>query len=204
MPTKGPSKRALLSEYLERNRPARIAEAQRREIEEFLAPVSESYLRGLLRGAGVPLDPLVEGVRQDSTESLERTLLALGALYSDARLAGDRVRQEETRRHVRTAKDHARLWLRRPGVSPEARAAPMSGTSGESCLQVVSPRTSGASVDGPPDEVDSGNRVAPSSAGPGSLVPQAGHLVAESGAVNRQELQIIARPSRTRNDPCVG
>jgi hypothetical protein len=31
----------------------------------------------LLRGSGVPLHPLVEGVRQESMEALERTLGAL-------------------------------------------------------------------------------------------------------------------------------
>jgi hypothetical protein len=42
-----------------------------------LAPISAGYLRRLLRSSGVVLHPLVEGVRQEDLESLERSLLAL-------------------------------------------------------------------------------------------------------------------------------
>ncbi len=41
-----------------------------------LAPISESYLRRLLRASGVPMTPEVEGVRQEDFAALERTLLA--------------------------------------------------------------------------------------------------------------------------------
>ncbi len=80
------------------------------ELRALLAPVSQSYLRRLLRESGVPLDPLVEGVRQTSFEELERTLLALGECDRAA-----------ARRLIIEAKDHARLAMRR--MEGEARAA---------------------------------------------------------------------------------
>lgn len=68
----------------------------------ILAPISEGYLRRLLRESGIALHPLVEGVRQSSLGDLERTLLAL--------LECDRA---AARRVVIEAKDHAKLALRR-------------------------------------------------------------------------------------------
>ena len=67
-----------------------------------LQPVSGSHFRRLLRESGFPLAPLVEGVRQDSLDQLERTLLAL--LDESA---------PEARRLVIEAKDHARMAQRR-------------------------------------------------------------------------------------------
>ena len=40
-------------------------------------PISDGYLRRLLRASGTALHPLVEGVRQEDFAGLERTLLAL-------------------------------------------------------------------------------------------------------------------------------
>ena len=71
---KSDSKKARLQQYLERTRPAMINATEWNEITRELAPVSDSYLRDLLRGCGVPLHPLIQGVRQDSFENLERTL----------------------------------------------------------------------------------------------------------------------------------
>jgi hypothetical protein len=71
--------------------------------------VSESYLRRLVRECGIPLDPLVEGVRQSSFGELERTLLALAAVDRAA-----------ARRLVIEAKDHARLASRRLAGSARA------------------------------------------------------------------------------------
>jgi len=62
---------------------------------------SEAYARTLLRASGVPLDPLVEGIRQDSFAELERTLLGMPATPAGRRL-------------VLLAKDHARLAMRSP------------------------------------------------------------------------------------------
>ena len=48
----------------------------------MLSPISNTYLKKLLRDSQHPLHPLVEGVRQDSMEELERTLLGLECIYS--------------------------------------------------------------------------------------------------------------------------
>jgi hypothetical protein len=58
---------------------------------------------------GIAMTPLVEGVRQDAPEHLERTLLALLDEYEK----GDAERRRQCRQKVIAAKDHARLALRR-------------------------------------------------------------------------------------------
>jgi hypothetical protein len=78
----------------------------------------------------------VAGVRQDSLETLERSLLDIGEEYARARVAGDRARERLCRRLVIEAKDHAKwsfrrgraekeemvlwmlTWLENPGVFP--------------------------------------------------------------------------------------
>jgi hypothetical protein len=108
--------------------PIRVGADEWREIAAFLAPVSDRTVRNLLRESNWPLDPLIEGVRQDSLEDLERTLLALEAEYRE----GDEARRRACRRAVITAKDHARFhrdekremilwmltWLENPEVFP--------------------------------------------------------------------------------------
>ena len=86
------------------------------------APVSAGYLRRLLRAAGVPLAPMVEGIRQEDFESLERTLLAMEKEYGQARTQGHAARQLACRRAVIEAKDHARWSIRRPNAGPEKKA----------------------------------------------------------------------------------
>ncbi|MCX6621128.1 MAG: hypothetical protein NTY38_08615, partial [Acidobacteria bacterium] len=54
-------------------RPARIGEAEFQALRETFAPISESWARKVVREAGFPLAPMVEGVRQDSMEALTRT-----------------------------------------------------------------------------------------------------------------------------------
>lgn len=80
-----------------------------------LAPISGSYLRRLLRESGVPLSPLIEGVRQESFEALESSLLNLLTEYE----RGDLASRTSVRRLVIEAKDHAR-WAAR---NPDKRAA---------------------------------------------------------------------------------
>ncbi|MEZ5354731.1 MAG: hypothetical protein R2762_19015 [Bryobacteraceae bacterium] len=87
--------------------------ALRERLRAALAPVSDSYLRQLLRDSGVELHPLVEGVRQHDFDNLERTLLALARLYLDAAARGDRHTGLAARRLVIEAKDHARLASRK-------------------------------------------------------------------------------------------
>lgn len=108
-PGKSRGKRAELAGWLERTRPARIGEAEFDELRRELAPVSESYLRRLLRDAAVELAPMVKGVRQADFDGLEASLLALLDEYE----IGDTMRRTAVRRLVMTAKDHARWAARR-------------------------------------------------------------------------------------------
>ena len=91
-----------------------MGDAEWDDLRRQLAPVSESYLRKLLRESGVPLAPLVEGVRQETLEALEMSLLRMVAEYE----GGERERKALVRKAVITAKDHARLASRKE----EARA----------------------------------------------------------------------------------
>ncbi len=120
---RGKGKREALGAYLEARRPERIAEADFEELLGALAPVSETYLRRLLRETGVPLAPLVCGIRQDSFENLERTLLDMELEYAAAVARGDASRVRACRRAAITAKDHARLSLRGSKLTAEERAA---------------------------------------------------------------------------------
>jgi hypothetical protein len=113
-----PSKRAQLYEYLSGRPRERIGERDWEQLKQRLAPISDGYLRRLLRSSGLPLTPLVEGVRQDSFEDLERTLLALEAERASALHAGNPARAQACRRAVIEAKDHARLVLRSPKTAP--------------------------------------------------------------------------------------
>jgi hypothetical protein len=105
-PRKG--KRTELARWLEEHGPAQIGETEFEELRRALAPVSESYLRKLVRESGVPLAPLVEGVRQGSFDELEASLLK----FLDEYERGDPARRAAVRRVVITAKDHARLAAR--------------------------------------------------------------------------------------------
>ena len=115
-------KRTQLREYLDQNRPVAIQESEWQDLLGRLAPISESYLRRLLRSSGIPLSALVEGVRQDSFEELERTLLAIHHEYARDWAAGDRERARAYRRLVILAKDHARWAVRNPKTPPEKKA----------------------------------------------------------------------------------
>jgi hypothetical protein len=103
------TKAARLREALQRRDAAIVDETLWRELQAELAPVSAEYLRRLLRQSGIPLSPLVEGVRQDTFEDVERTLLALERDYATA----DEPRRTACRREVIAAKDRARWALRR-------------------------------------------------------------------------------------------
>jgi hypothetical protein len=103
-------KRADLLRWLERQRPARIGEREWAMLRVELDPVSGSYLRRLLRESGVPLSPLVEGVRQESFDALESSLLNLLAEYE----SGDMAMRTTIRRLVIESKDHARWAARKP------------------------------------------------------------------------------------------
>ena len=79
-----------------------------------LGPISGSTLRRLLRESGVPLGPFIEGVRQDTFDALESSLLTLLKEYE----GGDPAQKTAIRRLVIESKEHAR-WAAR---IPERRA----------------------------------------------------------------------------------
>jgi len=87
-----------------------MGEAEFAQLRSALAPISETYLRKMVRDCGVPLDPMVEGVRQSTFEELEATLRKLLKEYEHS----DAPRRMAVRRLVITAKDHARLAARNP------------------------------------------------------------------------------------------
>jgi hypothetical protein len=123
-------------EYLAGRQFPIVDEAAATEIGNSLG-LSESALRRLLIELNASMSPLVEGIRQDSFDELERTLLALLGEYQ----AAERERAQACRRRVITAKDHARFalarlegpaktdreemilwmltWLENPGVFPQ-------------------------------------------------------------------------------------
>jgi hypothetical protein len=102
-------RRWLESESLQsKSRPV-IGDREWEELKALLAPISENYLRKLLRDSGAPLEPLIEGVRQESLDALETSLVKLLEEYE----RGDRGRRMRVRRAVMAAKDHAR-WASGP------------------------------------------------------------------------------------------
>jgi hypothetical protein len=133
------SKKSELTAWIERTAPRQVGEPEWQALLNLLAPISESYLRRLLRDlareSGVPLTPLVEGVRQESFDALESSLLRLLAEYQQSEPS----RRTRVRGVVIAAKDHARLagrneskraekeemvlwmltWLENPPVFPE-------------------------------------------------------------------------------------
>jgi hypothetical protein len=115
------SVKTALGEYLATRQPGRLEEAEFEDLCRTFASSSRGYLRRILRDSGVPLAPLVEGVRQEDLEQLARTLTALEEEYIRAAGAGDLSRQRATRRAVIEAKDHARWSLRRANATPEHR-----------------------------------------------------------------------------------
>lgn len=111
------SVKAKVAEHLKRRALERITEGVWHEFREQFPETTEGYLRRLLRDSGIPLDPLVEGVRQESLEELERTLLALGREYSLAAAAGRSARARRCRELVLEAKHRGRWAARKTADS---------------------------------------------------------------------------------------
>jgi len=109
-------------EYLAAERPAAIDEAVWHDLLRRLAPVSESYLRDLLRTTGLAFAQPYAGVRQHTFEELEQTLRELLEAYGAAGAAGDRERARYCRRQVIAAKDRAKFLAQNPRTAPDKRA----------------------------------------------------------------------------------
>jgi hypothetical protein len=144
MPASGSPKsvKQRLADYLAAAQPCTIDEAVWLDLLAKLAPVSESYLRDLLRATGLPFAQPYAGVRQHSFEELEQSLRELTTVYAAALAAADRQRARYCRRQVIAAKDRAKflaagsrqpgdkhaqkremadwmlVWLENPGVFP--------------------------------------------------------------------------------------
>ena len=120
--TERKSVKQTFREYLEARRPAAIDEAVWNELRTILAPVSESYLRDLVRATGLPFAQPWAGVRQHTLEELEQSLDDLLLAYEKAGAGGDRERARYCRRQVIAAKDRARFLAGNPRTPPEKQA----------------------------------------------------------------------------------
>jgi hypothetical protein len=115
------SRKRRLEEFLAERRPSRIGEETWQEIAALLAPVSESYLRELLRATGLPVAQPFGGVRQSTFEELEESLREIEIVYAEAMAKGDLPRAAACRRVVIQAKDRARMVSRNEKTDPEKR-----------------------------------------------------------------------------------
>ena len=110
-----------LRDYLAANQPAALTEAVWHHLLQSLAPVSESYLRDLLRATGLPFDQPYAGIRQHTFEELEQSLVDMLQVYREAISGGQRERARYCRRQVIAAKDRAKFLAITPGTTPEKR-----------------------------------------------------------------------------------
>jgi hypothetical protein len=111
-----------LREYLAGIEPPAITEAVWLDLLTKLAPVSESYLRELLRQTALPFEQPYAGIRQHTFEELEQSLREMLHVYAEAMAAGNRQRARYCRRQVIGAKDRARFQARSPGAAPEKKS----------------------------------------------------------------------------------
>lgn len=110
--------RVALAALLERDGIVLVDEGAAKRLRTELPRMSDRLFRDLLRVCGLPLAPLVEGVRQDDFHDLERTLLLLAQEYAQ----GDAARRKVVRGAVITAKNHAKLVVANEKVAAEKRA----------------------------------------------------------------------------------
>lgn len=109
-------------EYLEVKQPAAVTGEVWRDLLAALAPVSESYLRELVRNTGLPFAQPYAGVRQHTLEELAGSLLEMLQVYEEAIAAGDRKQARYCRRQVIAAKDRAKFLAQNPKTVPEKKA----------------------------------------------------------------------------------
>ena len=92
MPARSESVKRQLTEYLAAQPPPAITEALWNDLLQRFEPVSESYLRELLRATGLPFEQPYAGIRQHTFEELEQSLREMLHVYAEAMAAGDRQR----------------------------------------------------------------------------------------------------------------
>ena len=121
MAPRSKSVKQQLSEYLAAEHPQAITGAVWRDLLTRLAPVTESYLRDLLRRTGLPFEQPWAGIRQHTFDELEQSLLEMLAVYRAASEAGDHELADYCHRQVIAAKDHARFFARSPKTTEERK-----------------------------------------------------------------------------------
>ena len=121
MPSTNRSIKQQLREYLAAHQPAAITEEVWSDLLLHLAPVSESYLRDLLRDTSLPFDQPYSGIQQRTLEELEVSLRSMLQVYTDALTANNRGRARYCRRQVIAAKDRAKFLAVTPRGTPEKR-----------------------------------------------------------------------------------
>ena len=122
MPSANKSVKQQLRDYLAANQPAAITEAVWQDLLQRFAPVSESYLRDLLRDTGLPVHQPYSGIRQHTFEELEQSLLDMLRVYRDSLASDERERARYCRRQVIAAKDRAKFLAVTPRSTPERRS----------------------------------------------------------------------------------
>ena len=109
-------------EIIEAERPEVVTETVWVRLLMRLAPISDSYLRELLRNAGLKIEQPYAGVRQHTFEDLEESLRELLAIYQEATRAGNADRARYCRRQVIGAKDRAKFLAQNPSTTPAKQA----------------------------------------------------------------------------------
>lgn len=117
-----PSIKQSLREYLEKEHPAAITEAVWQDLLRRFAPVSESYLRDLLRTTGLPFEQPYAGVRQHTFEELEQSLNEMLKTYREAQADGRPDRARHCRRQVIAASYRAKFMAANAQTSEAKRA----------------------------------------------------------------------------------
>jgi len=117
-----PSVKQRLRAWLAGEQPAAITEEVWSALLQRLSPVSESYLRDLLRATGLPFAQPHCGILQHTFEELERSLREMLEVYAKAVAAGNRQRARYCRKQVIAARDRARFQERSPRTAPEKAA----------------------------------------------------------------------------------
>lgn len=110
--------KARAAEWLRAQGAERVDEALAARLHIEFPELTERLGREACFECGLALDAMVELVRQDTFEELERTLGALGEEYG----RGDRARKGQARQAVITARRHALWSLKNPKVSEERHA----------------------------------------------------------------------------------
>ena len=117
MASPNPSVKQRLRAWLAGEQPAAITEEVWSALLQRLSPVSESYLRDLLRATGLPFAQPYCGIRQHTFEELEQSLRGMLDVYTAAMAAGNRQLARYCRKQVIAAKDRARFQARRGSVA---------------------------------------------------------------------------------------